>query len=268
MSFYILPCAAPDPIKSEIAQIASLTRACSFARNFLKVVLIVLVAIKLGSAQSLEAKLAARADFTPDATSSKEQLVEVARHYGIPMGIEWIDMPSPGTSYSSVDKQPTVRDMIRLIVRRMPGYRLKIRDGIVNISYTSYAVDARNFLNIRIVEYHVNRENVFGAQALLRLNIHRALHPELYAGGSNGGYGYGVPRDDTFNLKNISFSARNVTVRDILNRIVTVKGNAAWLIELTPERMMKGEPFFAQNGPIDFSWRIIPLEVPANKQSR
>lgn len=41
-------------------------------------------------AQKLEAKLAQRADFIPAAGTVRDQLVQVAQHYKIPMGIEWV----------------------------------------------------------------------------------------------------------------------------------------------------------------------------------
>jgi hypothetical protein len=230
--------------------------------------LLLLVVPRVALAQGLESKLSQKADFVPSSTSTKEQLIEVAQHYRIPMGIEWISLPNANGS-SPLTSQPTVRDMIRSILRRTPGYKVGIRQGVVNVSPVALVNDPQNFLNIRIAEYHANRENVFGAEALLRLNIHRTLHPELYARGWNGGYGYGPGRDDGFDIKNISFSGKNVTVREILNEIAERNGNALWIVDLVPSKMMKDEPFFAQGVSgvqVDFIWRIIPLE-PAVKRT-
>jgi hypothetical protein len=232
-----------------------------------QLLLLFLVISKLAAAQGVESRLSQKSDFVPSATSPREQLIEVAQHHGIPMGIEWINLadannPSPLTS------QPTVRDLIRSILRRTPGYKVEIRQGVVNVFPLALVNDPRNFLNIRIAEYQANRENVFGAEALLRFNIHRTLHPELYARGWNGGYGYGPGRDDGFDVKNISFSRKNVTVREILNEIAEQNGNAVWIVDLVPSNMMKDEPFFAQGVSgiqMDFIWRIIPLE-PTVKQ--
>lgn len=239
-----------------------------FHGKAIRLVLLLLLISKLVAAQGLELKLSQKSDFVPSATSPREQLIEVAQHYRIPMGIEWMNQ-SDSNGPSELTPQPSVRDMIHSILREIPGYKVEVRHGIVNISCAAFIYDARNFLNIRIADYQANRENLFGAEALLRSNIHRTLHPELYAIGSNGGYGYGVPRDDGFDVKNISLSRKNATVREILNDIVEQNGNALWIVDLEPSKTMKDKPFFAQSASgmqVDFIWRTMPLEKPLSKQ--
>ncbi len=229
----------------------------------LQLLLLLLVITESASAQVLESRLSQKADYVPGATSAKERLIEVAQHYRIPMGIEWINLPN-GDGSSPLTPQPTVREMILSIVGRIPGYKMEIRGSVVNVSNVAFVDDPRNFLSMRLAEYRANRESVFGAEFLLRFDIHSTLHPDRYSRGWNGGYGHGVPRDDDFNVQNISFSQRNVTVREVLNAIVRENGNALWVVELVPSKMMKSEPFFAQHSyggdvQTDFTWRILPL---------
>jgi hypothetical protein len=230
--------------------------------QILPVILLLVVGRILVVGQGLESKLSQKTDFVPSATSTKEQLIEVAQHYKIPVGIEWGNVNNRPAPHSPLAKQPTVRDLISSILRDAPGYKLEIKAGVINIFDKSLKRSPRNFLNIRIPEYHVDKENIFGAQALLRLSIHKALNGERYESGSNGGYGFGIPRTDTFDIKNLSFSSENASVRDILNSIVGANGNALWSVELTPSRMMKTQPFFAQDEwgtNVDFVWRIVPF---------
>ena len=230
--------------------------------QILPLILLLVVGRTLAAGQSLESKLSQKTDFVPSAASTKELLIQVAQHYEIPMGIEWVNLTNGPAPHSPLAKQPTVRDLIRSILRDAPGYKLEIKEGVINIFDQSVKRNPRNFLNIRIPEYHVDKENIFGAQALLRFSIHKTLNRELYQSGSNGGYGYGFPRTDTFDIKNISFSSENASVRDILNSIVSANGNALWIVELTPSKMMKAQPFFAQDESgtnIDFVWRIVPF---------
>ncbi len=232
-----------------------------------QVALVLLVMPGLICAQSLESKLSQKGDFVPTSTSVIEQLTEVAQHYKIPMGIEWIHQSDErNISSRPLKAQRTVREMINLILQQAPNYKVKAADGALHIAHNSFAEDSNNFLNIRIPDYQAQEDNLFGAEALLRFMIRRTLHPEQYKNGFNGGYGYGVPREDNFDVRNISFSGHNLTVRDILNKIVAINGNALWLVELTPLKMMTGEPFFAQGtlnedglSQPDFHWRIIPL---------
>lgn len=230
--------------------------------KILPVMLLIGVASSLAAGQSLQSKLAQKTDFVPNAASTKERLIEVARHFEIPMGIEWVNRTNCPAPHSPLANQPTVRELIRSILKDAPSYKLEVKAGVINIFDQSVKHDPRNFLNIRIPEYHVDKENIFGAQALLRFSIHKALNRELYQSGSNGGYGYGFPRTDTFDIKNISFSSENASVRDILNSIVSANGNALWIVEPTPSRMMKAQPFFAQDESgtnVDFVWRIVPF---------
>ncbi len=211
-------------------------------------------------AQDVEAKLAQRADFTPAATNVWEQLVQVAQHYKIPMGIEWVLQPE-AEHINPVKSASTVMGLLNSILQSTPNYSLTVRNGVVNVSYSRYAVDSHNFLNLRIDKFIVTKANVFDAQAELRFKIHTRLHPERYVGGTNGGYG--VPEGDGLDIENISFSATDLTVREILDRIVLSNGNTLWLVNLAPSRRMENEPFFAQfqaKQERDFFWSIIPFE--------
>ena len=227
------------------------------------IILVILVVPSAVAAQDgLEAKLARIPDFTPVRGTVREQLVQVARHYKVPMGIEWALQSEEKEVKPVVGHALTVMALLNSILQAAPEYSLNVRNGVVHVSYTRYTVDSRNFLNLRIAEFTLTNANVFDASAELRLKIRATLHPELFAGGSNGGYGYGIPDENGFDIENISFSGKDLTVRNILNRIVTSNGNTLWLVNIAPSRMMKHEPFFAQfdaDQERGFSWTIIPF---------
>jgi len=236
---------------------------CNRSKIF-QLLFLCLLMFKSASAQGLDSKLAQKADFIPTASSTKDQLIQLAQHYRIPMGVEWV-VPSDEIRLSApLTAQPTVMEMVNSILEQVPNYKVEIKDGVANIASRSISEDPYNFLNLRIPEFKVEKENVYGAEFRLRLGIDMTLHPERYQYGWNGGYGHGPDPDSKFELKNITFSGENLTVRDILNRIVAMNGNALWVVELAPAHMMKGEPFFAQfasedNDQTDFFWQIIPL---------
>jgi hypothetical protein len=224
-------------------------------------IILVIALVPAGTAaQDLETKLAQRADFVPAAGSVREQLIQVAQHYKIPMGIEWVPSPEEKQVKLVLGEAPTVRVLLDAIFQASPDYSFIIRQGVVNVSDSRYAVDSRNFLNLRIGEFNLEKANVYGAEFELRHKIRATLQPERFAGGSNGGYGHGIPDESGLDVRNISFSGKDLKVRDILNRIVSANGNALWVVNLVPSRMKKSEPFFAQvdaNEETDFSWNII-----------
>jgi len=178
--------------------------------------------------QSLNSKLLQKASFVPKSNFVLDQLIEVAQHYQISMGIEWIGRPVPTVSASSKNRPTTVRSLVATILRPYPGYRLKVADGAVQIANQAFVDSPKNFLNIRISEFKVDKASMVGAVASLRLGIKMALHPDRYANGYNGGYGGYFPAD-VLNIPNITFSGRNLTVRQILNKSVAANGNALWV---------------------------------------
>ena len=215
------------------------------------------------SETNLEAKLAQRADFVPAAGTVRDQLVQVAQHYKIPMGIEWVLRPEEKQAKLAVSEAPTVIALLNLILQSAPEYSLTVLDGVVNVSDSRYATDSRNFLNLRIGEFSLTNTNVYGAEFELRYRIHATLHPERYAGGMNGGYGHGFPDETGLALKSISFAGKDLTVRNILDRIILGNGKVLWVVNISPSRMMmKEERFFAQfdaEQEFDFVWKILPF---------
>ena len=149
--------------------------------------------------------------------------------------------------------------LLRLILQSAPDYSLTVAEGVVNVSDSRYATDSRNFLNLRMREFSLTKANVYGAEFELRYRIHATLHPERYAGGMNGGYGYGFPAEDGLDVNNIAFTGKDLTVRNILDRIILGNGNTLWVVNIAPSRMMEKEPFFAQfdsKQEGDFAWKI------------
>ena len=236
-------------------------------RHYLRLFLLgvtFLLSPNVESGQSLDKALSRKVDFIPNRADVQDQLIEVAQYYKIPMGIEWFWLTNEQRENLSIPPQPTVAALIRAIVERAPGYRMEISNGMVLISHSSFSKSHLNFLNLRLSEVKFDKVNVFGAQWSLRFNIHRTLHPDVYAYGSNGGYGYGHNRDDKLDVANISFVGQDVKVREALNAIVKANGNSLWVVEFVPSKMMKREPFYAQRAfgadvDEDFAWRIIPF---------
>lgn len=217
-----------------------------------------------GIAQDVRSKLAQKADFVPKATVAKDALIEIAAHYKIPMGVEWVYDASQSRPIL-LTPQPTVDDLINLILSQTSGYSKDIANGVVSIKKAELAADPHNFLTLRIPNFKVRDTNVFGAEWQLRVNLHRTRHPEIYARGHNGGYGQ-PDRGDGFNIRNISFQRENATVREILDAIVTTNGNSFWIVELNTSTMMRGEPFFTQRAygsevQSEFFWQIIPFAM-------
>jgi hypothetical protein len=94
---------------------------------------------------SIESKLSQETSFVPQSASALEQLTEVAQHYQVPMGIEWIgqlDVRIPKPLYPS---RRTVRSLIDTILQQVPGYRARVVNGVLNIARGGYYRYSKEF---------------------------------------------------------------------------------------------------------------------------
>src|SRR5689334_17121441 len=146
------------------------------SKQFWFILLVIFLASPGTPAQNLEAKLSQRADFIPTAGTVREQLIQVAQHYKIPMGIEWVLQREEKEVKLVSSGAPSVMALLQMILQTTPDYSLTVRRGVVNVSDSRYAVDSRNFLNLRIDEFSLTKANVYDAQAELRFKIRATLH--------------------------------------------------------------------------------------------
>ena len=80
-------------------------------------------------AQDLSTRLSQPANYQPKAMTTLQQLIEVAQHYRIPMGIEWVQDPKAETvSLSATNKAATANALIKAILQNAPGYVARQRD--------------------------------------------------------------------------------------------------------------------------------------------
>ena len=90
------------------------------------------------------------------------------------------------------------------------------------------------------------------------------LHPQ---GGYGGGWG-GVSIYKDFDSPKITFNCKDLTVRQVLSKIVVAQGNALWVVRIRERQIMDSEPFYVQiPGPEagepskSFAWQFIALDV-------
>ena len=142
--------------------------------------------------QTVRERLQQQTDYRPSATEPDEQLIEVARHFKIPMAIEWLD-EKPATDQLAGLKfdKGSVFDLIKAIGDRAPQENLIVEDRVVRVFPPSAFDNKLNFLNLRLKTYCVSDESVLGANFDVRLGINMMLYPEQFKHGYGGGFGGG-----------------------------------------------------------------------------
>ena len=209
---------------------------------------------------TLKQKLDQETQFKPKFGAALDQLIEVAKNFEIPMGIEWNESTTCN-ALAAVPTTETVRDLLNDIARRCPGHRLAIERGVVHV-YSSFARHPHNILNLQLWGFQVKDGNVVDAGFELRLAIDMELHPEEYKGGWNGGYG-GYPSDDALAVPNITFSGRNITVRNVLDGVIMASGNMLWVVRLkaaTLNRRASLAKIYKSYDEIVLIWEFLSLK--------
>jgi hypothetical protein len=211
--------------------------------NVVKLSIAVLILCGLASlacGQTLEEKLALSVDaFDSESKSIPVRLIEVAQRFNIPMGIEWSDDSQAKALPPVHTRNTTVGNLLGQILEQQPGYEFRLDDGVVHIFATRLLDDARNFLNIRLREFSLEKANMGAARFELWGAIISHLHPR---GGFGGGWG-GYSRYKDFDVKKITFSCRDLTVRQALSKIVEAEGNALWVVGIRQRQGMESEFF-------------------------
>ena len=197
--------------------------------------------------QTVRERLQQQTDYRPSATEPDEQLIEVARHFKIPMAIEWLD-EKPATDQLAGLKfdKGSVFDLIKAIGDRAPQENLIVEDRVVRVFPPSAFDNKLNFLNLRLKTYCVSDESVLGANFDVRLGINMMLYPEQFKHGYGGGFGGG---GELFWVKAINICVDNASIRELLTEIAAQSGQAGWIAHIKPEELKTKEPF----------WKGVPM---------
>lgn len=224
--------------------------------------------------QQLEMRLSQKATFIPQGKSVVERLVELARHYRVPMGIEWVEPTPPADAPLPAEFEGTVSDLINAVLRDAPNYQARAYGGVVHVAQLTAVANPNNFLNLRLPRYGIENENLFRAEARLRLMIDLKMFPKHFRYGIGGGSGYQL--DHVFASTCINLSGNNLTVRDVLNGIAAESDNALWVVRLTSDELAAKRPEWRrQKAPNEYGqanintrWEFIPLVSAAPKTAK
>lgn len=221
-------------------------------------------AVQDARTESVAEKLATMTDYVPKGIAPVDQLVEVARRFKIPMGIEWVERAGTATPAKAPPSgERSVRELIEEITSVSPDHRIEVDDGLVHIYSPDEAMHPFNFLNIRLNSYSVKDGDLFAAEDQLRWAIRFTLEPEKYLNGYGGGYGYGA--NHVFQIRKFTLSGSDLTIREVLNQIALTQGNALWIATTKSTDLERDEPFWRRKGidggqlPVTSRWRFLPL---------
>lgn len=120
--------------------------------------------------------------YSLDTKSYLSGLLTITKDFHLPMGIEWMKLPS-GTAlaYTHTWREVSVGAILQDVVNSQPGYQLDTTNGVAHIRLVSLPGDAGNILNVRVPEFEVQGDSSGESSS-------RAPR-EYYHGTARSGYG-------------------------------------------------------------------------------
>jgi hypothetical protein len=196
---------------------------------------------------SLDCRLAlAPVKYVIRARNLADATARIASDFGIPLGIEWLDNPASVPIDASFELTP-VKNILESVVRAQPGYDLDFKHGVVHVFSVEVRDRPENFLNAPIPSFAASDEYIRVVDNRLRRAVANDANlisqKRSTAGGCAGSFAVGGGE------RRISFSLKNVLVREILDEEIKIGGYPIWIVTF-PQKRTKLTPagyFFTES---------------------
>lgn len=204
--------------------------------------------VNASEAQQAPAILSRRVpSFSVEGLCRVDALLVLGQQEQLPLGIEYVDRDALEQPLTRHFQEATLGEIIRAILGGRDGYSWQVRDGVLDVTHKLEASGKRNLFDYVIPEFAIGRCSLADASNLLYLELDRQLHPQTtgYAGDYNPGSCQEMIGP---------FELRNMSVRQILSRLVSASNRAAWIVRVQPG----GLDYLPRGG----LWTIIEYEDP------
>jgi hypothetical protein len=237
-------------------------------RVCIRISCIILLFAKLASAHSPNKALPGSADLRAALSGPVEvyenngkplipTLLDVSLRFRLPMGIERVVPEALRRPIDVKARNTTVAGLLDLCVQSLPDYAWTVNNAAVHVYGPAEWKRADNLFNRTIPGFAVREATVNEVNWLLRDRLRPSIEATGQAiarapvgvGGDSPGIG-GMERKLSFTMP------RNATLRDILNRTVSLYGGLAWVARVVPERLS-----VVPGGGL---WQLLPLSPSAS----
>ena len=179
-------------------------------------------------------------------------ILMLARRYRVPLGIEFADdaMFQPVTV--RVPSGQTIKSALDFLAPTNSGFLVTEHENVFVISHRSVPT-ADNILDTTLDEVNVPRASIQMANWTLQVALDRQHRRET---GAPQAQGYGLSIAGVQSNSIASFTAKKISVRDVLDRIVGEDGDAAWIVQVRPPGLRN------QNaGRLDVLWTVVDYDT-------
>jgi hypothetical protein len=166
------------------------------------------------------------------ATNLLQAAALIASDFDLPMGVEWHGEPSVTKEITREWDNATVERILYDTASFDVEYQVQVSNGVVHLRKPGLADSPRNPLSIKVPSFSV--ANVYTGQAAFKLRdevnlimLPRQKHAAYACAGS-----YGAGADETLT----TLAVRDVSVREILDTLLTSSHSVMWLVVFRDEQ--------------------------------
>lgn len=222
----------------------------------------------------LQAKLQTTLDnYTLNEDTFLQALTKVAGQFELPMGIVWIKNQKTSPRINRRWTHVTLYQVMKTLVGSQPGYDFEVKNGVVRVFPHGDLEDKKSFLNIKIDEFEVKNEVAGWTNHRLHVLVKRIVSPPPPSPpGAGEAWSFGSNADD----RPVSFTLKNVTVRDVLDRLTLSSASKIWIVMYSEDSrltktgfhrtasLFSNTPIPEDNQPVwaVLRWGFIPPQQP------
>ena len=211
-------------------------------------------AVQHGTPRTLHEKLQSTIlDFDTSGKPMANLALELAYKYNLPMGIEYVTPVAVRGHVSLRFKRRSLREIIITIVEAVPGFRVDLSGGVVDIYSPQARHDPSNPFNVTVHSINISNVDTHLADAELLCSLARQLTPNTACGGSVAPGQWGDLR--------ITLHLQDKKVYEVLNAIVAQNGRAVWTPTYPlPAKLGRNLTNFWYIYPLDASFETTAFE--------
>ncbi len=177
------------------------------------------------------------AAFDVQGVSMLDALLQLGRQARIALGIEYLHPRDLDEKVSLHLTQVSVGQVVEAILQTHKGYTWKVEGGVVHIGHAAQTAAGHSLLDVSLQHFAIPAKTALSTAANLMLpaQLQRQLQPPSPTSRVTGIAGSALGGRVENQVEPLDL--HNVTVRQVLDRLVSEKSNAAWVILAPPGRM-------------------------------
>jgi len=203
-------------------------------------------------------------------TTRIDALMKLGQENRLSLGIEYANPDHLRAPITVRLEDGDIEEALAAILGPLGGYSWRCENGVINIRHKGSPTARNNILDRLLTEFSIPESTqpvtIILASAYLRIGLQRHLYPTDPCRGARPCGTVGSLPVGRLDNRVRPFTSRRVTVRQVLNRLVSEHNNAAWIV-LVPPRELARKPPETLSLNVNDLWQIYEYDLAATRWS-